>query len=117
MRDLRYTKRRGELRDAIAAGKVYGYAWAPMQAFLRDGTDERFVAGQVREFLKHGLARWKWGGTGEREPIVLTQDGEAWPGSTSPEPGPEPLAEAPTLTQIVEYFHPGMREPGPEAVK
>ena len=37
---------------------------------------------------------------------ALNVAGRLGPGSTSPEPGPEPLAEAPTLTQIVEFLDP-----------
>jgi hypothetical protein len=86
------TARRLAFRDALAAGKVYGYDWAPMQAYLRrNELAEETVTGQAREFMRHGLAKWRHGGTGEREQIVLTPEGEAWPGSTSPEPGPRPV--------------------------
>lgn len=72
------TPTRLALMYAVDLGEVYGYAWAKPLILHRPGLGECTVTARVVELLDVGFVRWQHGGTGDREPLVLTNAGREW---------------------------------------
>jgi hypothetical protein len=110
------TKTRLAFADEIAAGRIRWYNFVRPVAF-HAVTGYRVTAA-LDEFVAAGLASVPACAEGSSSVAELTPDGMAWvtrariaanegfgPVSTSPETVPAP-AEAPTLTEIVEFLDP-----------